>query len=334
MGTVKGNGYTISNLYVTRSTTTQGVGLFGAVENTNIEDLKVAGSITSKGGQVGMIAGYSQNSNFTNCSTNGSVNGSSIVGGIVGYMINGTVTQCNNSATVKGQTSSIGGIVGNLLNEQNIANNGRIVNCINNGTISGANSIGGILGYQSNNCLVTNSCNKANVSGTQNHIGGIVGTSNAIIENCYNTSGVTGGYMVGGIAGRQFGEAGDARIYYSYNKGNITANSAGPEGNTNVGGICGVLARSSNMYYCYNLGTIRNTSGRTNVGGITGSLSAYNTSGTSTSLLASKARYCYNSGSVISNGTHVRRNSRNGWSILFRKIMLSFAKYKCTRLSR
>ena len=66
-----------------------------------------------------------------------------------------------------------------------------------NSTIKGADNVGGIVG--SSNRVMYNCYNTGNVSG-KNNVGGIMG-ANVIVGNCYNTGEVTGSKYVGGVVG-------------------------------------------------------------------------------------------------------------------------------------
>lgn len=71
-----------------------------------------------------------------------------------------------------------------------------VEDCLNEGTVNGAQSIGGIVGYVNNaSVTVMRSGNTAAVTGTSYNVGGIVGQSGTTapaLSQCYNTGSVTG----------------------------------------------------------------------------------------------------------------------------------------------
>ena len=119
--------------------------------------------------------------------------------------------------------------------------------------------------------------------GNFDYVGAIAATNYGTIENCYNTSGVTGwGMFVGGIVGENKGT-----IKECYNTGTITGNGQG-EG---IGGICGVAREMAVIENCYNTGSI---SGRWGISGICGYFD----------YATIRISNCYNTGkvSIVSGG--------------------------------
>ena len=154
------------------------------------------------------------------------------------------------------------------------------------GSISSGVKMAGIAGtaYYAN---FTNCHNKASVSGSSN-VGGIVGyvyqsASNGAVtlEKCSNTGSITGtGNAVGGIVG--YGKA-NTNIYNCYNSGSVKGKgSVASSGLT--GGIAGYL-QSSTVTNCYNIGNIDGSGNY--AGGLFGAM--YN---------GVTATNCYNAGTV------------------------------------
>ena len=159
----------------------------GTVKNcVNNADVTVSGY--NVGGIIGIgylddadPASGKANTRIENCVNKGAISGSSTgVGGIAGLHY-GDIVDCSNEGAISGG-SSIGGIVG----EQR---SGSVTNSNNSGVItsngaSGAYGIGGIVGWIRYNQAVTyatevtvSGCtNSADVTGTSNDAGGIVGT--------------------------------------------------------------------------------------------------------------------------------------------------------------
>lgn len=204
----------------------------GTVKNLNLTNVSISSSNTKVGGIAGRVR-YGTISNCTVSGTIADTHdgGSSNIGGIVGEAGGNTsnkvlIEDCVNNAAVTithatKADKNVGGIVGQ---GANAAYGSVIRNCVNNGVITGditySKKIAGIAGetyYSIVNCVNTGS-----VSGFED-IGGIVGVSyngnnpnGEVIEesnvddydwqtyvvNCYNTGIITGSGNQGGIAGR------------------------------------------------------------------------------------------------------------------------------------
>ena len=152
-GTFDGNGFTISNLYIS-STSVTWPGLFGRIEGGSVRNLVlvnayVKGAAGSRVLSGGGLVGWNNNGNIQNCSVTGAVavtgENSINIGGLVGYN-DGTIQNCYATVTVSvtGESSiNAGGLVG--------YNNSRnITNCYATGAVSvtGSGSInaGGLAG--------------------------------------------------------------------------------------------------------------------------------------------------------------------------------------------
>ena len=252
-----GKGRTISGLYITG--TRNGVGLFGALNNSTVKDLNIGGTVISSYSDVGLLAGKVTNSTINNIVINNesSVVGLNNTGGLVGYANSTTFDRIFNNANVQGRLN-VGGILG--ANDKTSRNT--ITESANeiNGTITGVGHVGGISGH------------------------------NAIVERCYNKGNIVGtgddgtGYTsVGGIQGT------GGLIYDCYNCGNISGakgQAAGIKGN-------GYNNGSNHIQRCYNIGTISG-SGRA-IGSIVGE---NNTSSINTCFYTSSQNACGYRGSA------------------------------------
>lgn len=211
-GTFDGGGHLISNLSVDYGNNNN-AGLFGYVYNKGtVRNLRVSGTVTATGLNVGGIVGYLDGSSTVeNCIFSGKVEGKEVVGGIVGNCAdnsriagchsNGSVTAtsgvkaggiarqnqatidgCYSSATVSSPTkANVGGIAGG--NE-----NGTITHCYATGTISATYDVGGIVGNNYNgtveNCIALNS-SLERTEGSETTFGRIVGNKrNGIVTSC------------------------------------------------------------------------------------------------------------------------------------------------------
>lgn len=196
------------------------------------------------------------------------------VGGIAGINEKGKILNCSNEGTLTGKY--VGGIVG-----QN--NEGEIINCTSKGVIEG-DYAGGIVSdnYRNKNATLIDSnitkvvnCNNfAKVSGVS-YGGGICGTNlQSSIEDCHNYGDVSSD-IVGGITAwnHTFG-----KIVRSHNDGKIEGAKAG--------GIAGYNYYQGTIRYSYNVGGVKGTK---ETGGIVGENWNYS---------AETISDCYNSGVV------------------------------------
>ena len=295
---------------------------------TKIINSSFDGSVIGSNGVGGIIGGNDESTDtlIDNCTASGSVSGTTAVGGIAGslsYPSNGQkfeITNCKNLATVNAKVEYCGGIVGKLINTTSWGPPvTSITGCTNEGTVSGGNYTGGIVGYMhigggySYAGTVNNNSNKANVTG-KNYTGGIIGfndfetaitaseNSGAIKGEAYvggfvgygnyttlsgltNEQSVEGSFYVGGVAGLV------KSCTDCHNKGAISATLYDTENTrTGVGGVCGLVNEATN---CTNSGNITSTSGY-GVGGVIGANANSNYDGKYSNLK--------NSGSITVNG--------------------------------
>ncbi len=262
-------GAIISNQYVG--------GIFGYVNTSSgtkelyFNNLNNLGSVKGESGYVGGIIGCSYTSStsintveFSNFSNTGKIlNYADYTGGLVGYIGDSQpssfiIENSSNSSNVSGGDIYTGGIVGYSKFSIVLKNN------TNDGDITGANYLGGIIGYSVGGAL-SYSSNNGIIKG-KTYVGGLVGAG-LTISSSFNLGEVNGNSYVGGICY-------SGTIKNSFNQGNIIVSPTGS--NTYAGGIS---SSSSSMSNCYNLGNIelKNSSYNCYVGGLTGSLgsSAY-----------------------------------------------------------
>ena len=146
-----------------------------------------------------------------------------------------------------------------------VGTSGTVQNLTVSGTVSGDLYVGGVVGYNAG--TVENCANTSDVTGTGSgnyiYVGGVVGyNTGGTVTNCYNTGSVTGRGIhtyVGGIVGMNY-----ATLTHCYNTGSVS-------GNNQVGGVAGGNSSYATLTHCYNTGSV---SGSLQVGGVVG----YNTS--------------------------------------------------------
>lgn len=238
-GTFNGNGYYLSGIYVNNNSY---AGIFHSasyIENLSIKNSYIQSSNQSVGGITGSILEEIKNCHNINTTVKSTLE-SSFVGGIAGNSLFGTIKECTNSGQVIGK-AVVGGILGGS------AFNDNVENCYNTGIISGESKIGGIVGGGNSGLILKNCYNEGKIIGTEEQIGGIIGSSVATMENLYNKCEIIGVSQVGGIAGLSSGD-----ILNCYNKGKVT-------GTNDIGSIIGKNTATesitlSKLYYLSSLG--------------------------------------------------------------------------------
>lgn len=189
-GKIKGNGYSIKNLYINRPKEKK-IGFIkenkGIIKNLNFENLYIKGLEF-----VGGVAGYNRSkrnkkNNINSVKINNStITGKEFIGGIAG--VNFTqIKNCEINSKIKGK-HKIGGIVG--LNKKELSK------CSTTGIIKGENITGGIAGQ--NKGLITKCNSSCNTKGPS-YIGGLIGanTNNKITKSYFH--GKTDGGIIAGI---------------------------------------------------------------------------------------------------------------------------------------
>ena len=188
----EGNGHTISNLFIDRSSTDY-VGLFGyvnessaALRNIGLLEVNVTGD-----DYVGGLVGTNFESTVSNSYATGSVTGGDEdIGGLVGSSF-GDIVSSYATGSVTGSLSNVGGLVGRH-------DSGMVSNSYATGAVRGVGNVGGLVGR--NDGTVSGSYATGSVSGT-NRVGGLVGESTRGISGSYATGAVTGSRDVGGLVG-------------------------------------------------------------------------------------------------------------------------------------
>ena len=170
-----GKGHTISGLYFNNAT--NNVGLFGTINDAEIDSVGIVDSYIHGNRNVGGICGYQSDSKIASCFNAGTIKvGNNNVGGISGYMEEALTINCYNIGNVgyfskkvdapigsgvpigvpigipigiRVPETNAGGIVGYL-------ESGDVYNCYNAGDVYGNRQYGGIYGSNGNGSL--NNC--------------------------------------------------------------------------------------------------------------------------------------------------------------------------------
>ena len=253
----EGNGHTIRNLFINRTTILEdagAAGLFGftgpsaVIRGIGLIDVRVTG-LASVGALVGENRGVIVDSYAT-----GQVSGTTHIGGLVGYnqvsedsdqgwqiessyaevdvkgtdyvggligLLYGTLRATYASGIVSGD-ETVGGLIG--------GNSGKVRASFASGQVSGRRSIGGLVGH--NFDTIDSSYANAEVSGGDN-VGGLVGNNEYDVLVSYSMGRVSGQKHVGGLIGWNGGSQSPAAVIDGYTTANVV-------GDDLVGGLVGV----------------------------------------------------------------------------------------------
>ena len=238
-------------------------GLFGCASYGEIKNITLQSGTVSGIQFVGGICGSTYSETLTNCTSYCSINigSNKYAGGIVGTDKGySTLANCVNRGSISG-ADCIGGIMGTSNMSSSFSN------CINYGTINcSTQKAAGICGNATDGCQFENCENHGNVTATGISVGGIIGITGTVknlpVTNCINSGNIIGSQHVGGIGGQIIGTA---TIENCLNLGSITSSTS------NAGGISGLAKSGVIISNCFNAGKITATSSR---GGILGSVTS------------------------------------------------------------
>ena len=195
-GDLDGQGFTISDLYISRDTE-DNVGLFGYVDEGVIRNLVFENLLVRGGSYTGGLIGYNNYGNVSNLSLAVNLVGGSgsNVGGLIGFNNYGNIYNSNLTGSVHGDGSYTGGLIG-------FNNYGEVLNSHSGVMVVGVFDVGGLIGRLSH-VIVLNSSSTGNVQGSNNNVGGLVGFFHeGDIMNCHATGNVIGVPIhVGGLIG-------------------------------------------------------------------------------------------------------------------------------------
>jgi hypothetical protein len=229
-GNFNGKGFTIKNLKIGSADNLEVsnyCGFFGNIKNAIISNLNVEMNIYCNGKYIGGITGYADLSTIMNCSTNGYIYayGNTVrAGGILGEANSGKINNCSSIIKINAQAVNASPLIANICT-------------------------GGISGISNLNSIFNSSSNVEIMSKSELELGagGISGSNNSWIVNCFSTGNITcettnsSSVLInsGGISG----SAKIVRNTYS----NCTINSKGLSTNSTIleGGISGTLALDS-----------------------------------------------------------------------------------------
>ena len=233
----EGNNRTISNLTITDND--DYVGLFSAIQNAAILNLKLTNVKIKGRSNVGALVGAAANSNLYNIELIGNDSQASDdaeiqasanrIGGLVGYFSGGTIRNSSSSLTIAvigAELYYIGGLVGDL----NSA--GKVVSSSNSGSIlitGSACCTGGLVG-RNDLGIISQSWSSGEILGRADTLGGLVGINDGTISQSWSSGEISGG--VGSRVGGLVGSHGSGTINQSWASGNVS-------GNNDIGGLVG-----------------------------------------------------------------------------------------------
>lgn len=260
-GCLDGNGFTISGLFIKR--TTDYNGLFGYADGATVKNLNVNCDITGPSYTAAIMA-YGSSITMTDCTVKGNINGGQYTGALVGYGSKLTLTDCAVEGNISGGDVT-GGLVGKI---ERTANSSVVVTtkinaCYVKGDISSIGSyVGGLIGNDDSSFLYyyvhqsySNTSNindcyyDGNIKVTGYDVGGICGSASGVYSRCYAKGTVSGEGDVGGIVGSLGGTHGSDSYYYTsacvYSCVSLCTEIK--SGSRYVSRICGYLAEDTDL---------------------------------------------------------------------------------------
>ena len=277
--TFDGNNYTISGLAIDRESSND-VGLFSAIQNATIRNLKLTDIRITGNDNVGALVGQATGTTLSNIELIGDANQESSnaeikgtggnVGGFVGSFA-GTITDSTSSLTVRGGSGEAADRTGGLVGQ--LQSGGSIKNSNSSGSVSASNSaddVGGLVGQ--NGGTISNSWASGNVSSNGRNswnYGGLVGGNSGTVSNSWasgniSTNGIDLNDNYGGLVGRNSGN-----INNSWANGNVSGSSNGGA-NDNYGGLVGQASNGSTISNSWASGNVSVISDNDEYGGLVG----------------------------------------------------------------
>jgi Secretion system C-terminal sorting domain len=265
-GNYNGQSKSINNLFIDR--VLENTGFFGFVYEGVLQNIELQNANIIGFTFVGILAGYSNDSEVSNIEVSGIINGNLEVGALIGKSYGNTISDCSSSSSVMGG-SSTGGLIGSNSNSE-------ISNCYCYGNVTGSVYTGGFIGENSYSDIEYSYCT-GNVDGISpvggfiaenfhgdimfcfctgnvegfDLTGGFIGVSQgaSILSQCCSTGDVTGRGSVGGFAGNSTGGSSYTNLIENcFSTGEV-------EGDIFVGGFAGII-NSSDVYNCYCKGLV------------------------------------------------------------------------------
>lgn len=183
-GSLDGDGYTISDLFINRSSEDNG-GLFGVIDNgASVENVRLLDANVTGGSQVGALAGINNGDIIQSYST-GEVSGTEDIGGLVGEN-NGLIQLSFSTVSTSATNNNVGGLVG--------TNAATILSAYATGSVAGdvgSSNVGGLVGVNTAFGEITETYAAGAVSGTFS-LGGLIGQNDGSTTTNYWDTEATG----------------------------------------------------------------------------------------------------------------------------------------------
>ena len=279
-GSLDGSGHSVLSLLINPGWVDH-VGLFGKLSGGVLQRLALVNVTVQGRDEVGALAGsVAANGSIKGSTVTGLIGGRDRVGGVAGES-RGLIKLSHSESTVVGTTNSwrggnmIGGLVGASFS------GARIRSSHARGSVSGAESIGGLVGF--NVAPIYHSHAQSTVNGHQ-YVGGLAGYNHGFISGSYSAGAVNGVEDVGGLVGQHdhpysivdsysdsmvIGEGNRVGGLAGYSSGSILRSyvTGAVSGNEQVGGLAGNSEYYSRIEDSYATGSV---SGNVQVGGLVG----------------------------------------------------------------
>lgn len=301
-------------------------GLIGfANGGTTIKNSKAQNLTITGGSEIGGLVGKLVNAGDTTYSTIitdsqfiGTISSSDDnIGGLVGYWDSpGYITDSSSTGTITGNTSTsynIGGLVGYLTNNTadtiNIATIIELSESYSTSEITGASSVGGIIGYSlfsidntaynnsTHYLLLDNVYSTSTIHSYGNYTGGLVGANidGITISNSHYSGDLdsTKGY-VGGVVGYINSESSVIQITNTYSEGNI---SQSLHDTVSIGGFIGYWLADGLIENCSSDVALQIQTNSSEIGGFIGNIQSI-----TATLLDVKKSFAIGEINVVSSG--------------------------------
>lgn len=221
-GSVEGNDYTISNLWINQPNV-DFAGLFGYTSKSSISNLKIdTAHIVGFDNTGTLVANLFDNGHITNCSAiNVEVVGNNNTGGLVGgFLTNSSITKSFAIGNVQGMTQ-VGGVAGSGWAES------QMTECYAEGTVTAEFLAGGLIGAFPFTFFapstIDNCYSRSSVEATVERAGGLLGgADNGLnIKNSYSTGTVTSPEFAGAVVGF-WGSISAENVYFDSESSGMT----------------------------------------------------------------------------------------------------------------
>ncbi|WP_162848558.1 S-layer homology domain-containing protein [Paenibacillus nanensis] len=264
-GILDGGNHKITGLKATYGQSSEGVGLFGYMNNATVKNLTISQATIEAGREAGIVSGHVEKSRFYDIQVSGTVTGYGYLGGLVGNGIGAYISDSSADVTVRsapdlaGGSQYYGGVIGSI-------HPGTIVNSYATGEVNApaAERVGGLIG-DAVNLTVRDSFSTGKVTGKL-RVGGFAGaltsipepgSTGVVIFTSFAMGDVVGAEDVGGFAGFAGGfDMISLKDTFAY--GRLYSNNA--ETASNFGGYIGFAQQyvdnSINVRHAYAAGNV------------------------------------------------------------------------------